>query len=80
MVHNDHTAFWLSKRAGTLTKPEDYEGIPLYWAPNDIHNTLERLRQLGYEVSMIKKGDYGQTEFFSTDDDGHSHCFGVESV
>jgi hypothetical protein len=21
--------------------------------------------------------DYGQSEFFVTDEDGHSHCFGV---
>jgi hypothetical protein len=35
------------------------------------------LKQLGFEVSEIEERDYGQTEFFVTDDDGHSHCFGV---
>ena len=52
-------------------KPEDYEGIRLYWAPSDIHETRERLKQLGYNVSDIEQRDYGQTEFFVTDDDGY---------
>jgi hypothetical protein len=39
----------------------------------------ERLLHLGYPVSEIVERDYGQTEFFVTDDDGYSHCFGVES-
>jgi hypothetical protein len=33
--------------------------------------------QLGYSVSEIEDRDYGRTEFFVTDDDGYSHCFGV---
>lgn len=49
----------------------------LYWAPADIHETRERLERLGYAVSDICERDYGQTEFFLTDDDGYSHCFGV---
>jgi hypothetical protein len=49
----------------------------LYWAPSDIHKTRTRLRLLGYAVSEIEHRDYGQTEFFLTDDDGYSHCFGV---
>jgi catechol 2,3-dioxygenase-like lactoylglutathione lyase family enzyme len=77
MVHNENTYFWLNQRAGTLIKPEDYEGIRLYWAPTNIHETRERLKQLGYEVSDIEDRDYGQTEFVLTDDDGYSHCFGV---
>jgi hypothetical protein len=77
MVHNKHIYFWLNQRAGTPIKPEDYEGIQLYWAPADIHETRERLKQLGYQVSDIVNRDYGQTEFFLTDDDGYSHCFGV---
>jgi len=77
MVHNENTCFWLNQRAGTPIKLEDYEGIRLYWAPADIHETRERLKQLGYEVSDIDDRDYGQTEFFLTDDDGYSHCFGV---
>jgi len=77
MVHNEHMYFWLNQRAGTPIKPEDYEGIRLYWAPADIQEARERLKQLGYEVSDIEHREYGQTEFFLTDDDGYSHCFGV---
>jgi hypothetical protein len=33
--------------------------------------------KLGYSVSEIVDRDYGQTEFFVTDDDGYSHCFGA---
>ena len=68
MVHNEHTCFWLNEREGTLIRPEDYEGIRLYWKPADIHETRERLKQLGFEVSDIVDRDYGQTEFFVTDD------------
>jgi catechol 2,3-dioxygenase-like lactoylglutathione lyase family enzyme len=71
MVHNERMYFWIP------AKPEDYHGIYLYWTPADIHETREHLRQLGYEVSDITDRDYGQTEFFLTDDDGFSHCFGV---
>lgn len=77
MVHNEHTYLWLNHRAGSPIKPKDYEGIRLYWTPADIHETRERLRQLGYTVSDIEYRDYGQTEFVLTDDDGYSHCFGV---
>ena len=77
MVHNEHTYFWLNERAGTPVTPKDYEGIRLYWTPADIRKTRERLKQLGFEVSDIEDRDYGQTEFFVTDDDGYSHCFGV---
>jgi hypothetical protein len=67
----------LNQRAGTAVKPEDYEGIRLYWAPKDINKTRERLKGLRYTVSELEDRDYGQTEFFLTDDDGFSHCFGV---
>jgi catechol 2,3-dioxygenase-like lactoylglutathione lyase family enzyme len=77
MVHNEHLYFWLNQRAGTPIKPENYHGIQLYWAPADIHETRERLKQLGFKVSDIIDRDYGQTEFFLIDDDGYSHCFGV---
>ncbi|HTD39972.1 MAG TPA: VOC family protein [Mucilaginibacter sp.] len=77
MVHNEYVYFWLNRRAETPIKPEDYNGIQLYWAPADLHETWERLKQRGYEVSDIEERDYGQTEFFLTDDDGFSHCFGV---
>ena len=77
MVHNQDLFFWLNQRAGTPVKPENYEGIRLYWAPSNLQETRERLKQLGYAVSDIEERDYGQTEFFVTDDDGFSHCFGV---
>lgn len=77
MVYNEHTCFWLNEREGSTVKPEDYDGIKLYWAPVDIIEVRARLMKLGYEVSAIEDRDYGQSEFFVTDDDGHSHCFGV---
>jgi hypothetical protein len=77
MLQKGNLWFMLNQRAGTPEKPKDYEGIRLYWAPNDIHETREQLRSLGFEVSELKDRDYGQTEFFLSDDDGYSHCFGV---
>jgi len=35
---------------------------------------------LGFTVSEISHRDYGQTEFFLTDDDGYTHCFGVATA
>ena len=80
MVHNDELYFWLNARAGTPITPEDYEGIRLYWTPNDLDGLRSRLARLGYGVSEIEARDYGQTEFFVTDDDGYSHCFGVPTT
>jgi hypothetical protein len=80
MVHNERLSFWLNQRAGTPEKPENYEGVRLYWTPRDIHALRARLERLGYDVSEITDRDYGQTEFFVTDDDGYSHCFGVETT
>jgi hypothetical protein len=77
MVHNDQLAFWLNQRAGTPIKPAEYEGIRLYWAPSDLLAIRQHLIQLGYAVSEIEHRDYGQSEFFLTDDDGYSHCFAV---
>ena len=77
MLRKDDLCFMLNQRAGTPVKPEDYEGIRLYWAPKDIHETRERLKNLGYDVSELEHREYGQTEFVLTDDDGYSHCFGV---
>jgi len=77
MLQQRNLCFMLNQRAGTPTKSNDYEGIRLYWAPQDIHETRERLKKLGYEVSELEQRDYGQTEFFLIDDDGYSHCFGV---
>jgi uncharacterized glyoxalase superfamily protein PhnB len=77
MLRKDNLYFMLNQRAGTPVKPKNYEGIRLYWAPTDIHETRERLKGLGYGVSELENRDYGQTEFFLTDEDGFSHCFGV---
>ena len=77
MVHNQNSHFWLNQRAGTPVKPENYHGIRLYWAPSNLQETWERLKQLGYAVSDVVEREYGQTEFFVSDDDGFSHCFGV---
>ena len=77
MVHGERLHFWLNQRAGSPIKPDNYEGLTLYWAPSDIHALRDRLLRLGYPASEIEHRDYGQTEFFVTDDDGYSHCFGV---
>ena len=77
MLQKGNLWFMLNQRAGTAVKPEDYNGIQLYWAPKNIHETRERLKGLGYVVSELEDREYGQTEFFLTDDDGFSHCFGV---
>jgi hypothetical protein len=80
VVHNEHLHFWLNRRAGSPQKPDGYEGIRLYWAPDDIHAMRARLMQLGYVASELINTVYGQTEFFVTDDDGYSHCFGVSTT
>jgi uncharacterized glyoxalase superfamily protein PhnB len=77
MLQKDNLWFMLNQRAENPVKPSDYEGIRLYWAPEDIDETRDRLKSLGYSVSELDERDYGQTEFFLTDDDGYSHCFGV---
>lgn len=77
MLRKDGLYFMLNQRAGNPVKPKDYEGIRLYWASEDIHKTRDRLKSLGYDVSELEDREYGQTEFFLTDDDGYSHCFGV---
>jgi catechol 2,3-dioxygenase-like lactoylglutathione lyase family enzyme len=79
IVHNDNLRFWLNLRFGPSVKPDSYEGLRLYWAPSDIRTLREHLLQLGYPVSEIEQREYGQIEFFVTDDDGYSHCFGVAS-
>ena len=77
MVHNDRLCFWLNRRAGTSVKPDNFEGLKLYWTPADLHLLRERLLRLGYPASEVVNRDYGQTEFFVIDDDGYSHTFGV---
>jgi len=71
--------FWINRRGGGPERPAGFEGIRLYWTPQDLHATRDRLAELGFRVSEIEEREYGQTEFFVTDDDGHSHCFGVAS-
>lgn len=77
MVHDERLYFWLNEREGSPVAPEHYEGIRLYWAPRDLRALWARLEGLGYAVSEIEERHYGQSEFFVTDDDGYSHCFGV---
>jgi uncharacterized glyoxalase superfamily protein PhnB len=79
MLQKGNLWFMLNQRAGNPIKPEDYNGIRLYWTPKDIHETRDRLKNLGYSVSELEESDYGQTEFFLTDDDGFEHCFGVDT-
>ena len=43
MVHNERLYFWLNQRAGSPIKPENFEGIRLYWAPGDMKGLRERL-------------------------------------
>ena len=76
-IRKDRMAFMLNIRAGTRDKPEDYEGVRFYWAPDDLHGLREHLIGLGYAPSEIRERDYGQSEFFLTDDDGLEHCFGL---
>jgi hypothetical protein len=80
MLTNGHLTFMLNIRAGTPEKSDDYEGIRLYWAPDDLDAMRATLVNLGFDVSAIVERDYGRTEFFLTDDDGVSHCFGVDST
>ncbi len=80
MLRNDDLWFMLNRRAGSPLKPENYEGIRLYWTPTDIHQIRDHLKSMGYAVSELQERAYGQTEFFLTDDDGFSHCFGVPTA
>ena len=77
MVHNEHVCFWLNERPDSPAAPSDFDGIRLYWTPEDLNALRDHLASLSFAVSEIEKRHYGQTEFFVTDDDGHSHCFGV---
>jgi hypothetical protein len=79
MLRRGDLWFMLNRRAGSQPKPADYEGIRLYWTPFDLGAARERLLRLGFVASSIVVRDYGQTEFFVTDDDGYTHCFGVRT-
>jgi hypothetical protein len=76
-IRKDDMSFMLNIRAGDPAKPENYEGVRFYRAPDNLHALHEHLMQLGYAVSDVQARDYGHTEFFLTDDDGFEHCFGV---
>jgi hypothetical protein len=80
MLQREAMHFMLNRREGTDVPPSDYEGIRLYWAPSDLSATRQHLLDLGFAVSDIEQRDYGQTEFFLTDDDGFTHCFGVPTA
>jgi hypothetical protein len=47
MLRKDALCFMLNRRAGKPLKPDDYEGIRLYWTPQDIQKTREHLKSLG---------------------------------
>jgi hypothetical protein len=79
MLSNGELMFMLNIRAGSPDRPANYEGIRLYWAPDDLQALWTKLRSLGFAVSEITQRDYGQTEFFLVDDDGFDHCFGVST-
>ena len=49
MLHKGDLCFMLNQRAGTPVKPENYEGIRLYWNPVNIHEMRNRLIELGYD-------------------------------
>ena len=65
LLSKEKLCFMLNQRMGNPAKPEDYEGIRLYWSPMDIGETRERLKSLGYDVSELEDRDYGQNDFFS---------------
>ena len=76
-IRKDRMSVMLNVRAGDPAKPEDYEGIRFYWAPDDLHSLHDHLLALGYPASEVWHRDYGQSEFTLIDVDGFDHCFGV---
>jgi hypothetical protein len=80
MLRQGPLFFMLNQRAGSPVKPDNHEGIRLYWAPDDLEASRQHLLGLGYGVSGIVVRDYGQAEFFLIDDDGFTHCFGVPAA
>ncbi|WP_290576000.1 VOC family protein [Ketobacter sp.] len=77
MLRKSHLAFMLNQREGGDEKQNDYESIRLYWSPKNLSEMRTHLSSLGFSPSEIYNRDYGRTEFFLTDSDGFSHCFGV---
>jgi catechol 2,3-dioxygenase-like lactoylglutathione lyase family enzyme len=76
-IRKGHISFMFNLPAEGTEKPAHYEGVRFYWAPDDLRSLHTKLSGMGYVVSDIHDRDYGQTEFFLTDDDGFEHCFGV---
>lgn len=71
MLRKDDLCFMLNQRSGTPVKPEDYQGIRLYWAPKDIHKTRERLQSLGVSKSTSRYFPHGaQLDYFRIDNPG----------
>lgn len=79
MLRRSGLVFMLNQREGSDRKPDGYESIRLYWAPKDLSAARDHLISIGFTPSEIHDRDYGRSEFFLTDSDGFSHCFGVES-
>lgn len=79
MLKKPGLCFILNQRDGNAEKPGNYEGIRLYWAPTNLDETRAHLISLGFDPSEIVNRDYGRSEFFLTDSDGFSHCFGIET-
>jgi hypothetical protein len=76
-VRKDHMTFMLNIRAGTPRQARGLRGRPVLLGarrPAWPARAPDRARLRG---SDLQQRDYGQTEFFLTDDDGFEHCFGV---
>ena len=88
-IENEGTLVWcmlsgfgfyvqLHHRLGTETPPDDYEGIRLYWEPEDLDALHAKLHALGYQPTEMIDRPYGRREFSLIDPDHFDHCFGVE--
>lgn len=80
MLTKPGLCFMMNQRDGNAEKPSNYEGIRLYWAPTNLEEIRDQLMDLGFNPTEIINRDYGRSEFFLTDNDGFSHCFGVETI
>lgn len=68
----------LHYRVGVDVPPDNYEGIRMYWEPDDLDGLHAKLVELGFEPSEVIERDYGRREFSLKDIDQFHHCFGVE--
>jgi hypothetical protein len=80
MLRKGNLWFMLNQTADDGGVNKCCEGVRLYWAPIDLMGLREKLKDAGFDVSEIWERDYGRKEFFMTDWDGVSHCFGVSST